>query len=59
MIPAIGLMIGAYVFTRMVSFLTRRGDMAESIIVKVLAVIAILVTVISVADLLMGGSSTP
>ena len=58
MIPAIGLMIGAYVFTRMVSFLTRKGDMAESIIVKVFAVITMLVTAICVADLLMRGQST-
>ena len=59
MIPDIGLMVGAYVVTRMVSFLTRKGNMAESVVVKVLAVITVLVTVICVADLLMRGQPTP
>ena len=59
MIPDIGLMIGIYVITRMISFLTRKGDRAESIVVKVLAVITVLVTVICVADLLMHGQPTP
>jgi len=58
MIPDIGLMVGAYVVTRMVSFLTRKGDRAESVVVKVLAVITVLVTVICVADLLMRGQPT-
>lgn len=59
MIPDIGLMIGVYIITRMVSFLTRREDRAESVIVKFLAVITILVTVICLADLLMRGQPTP
>ena len=59
MIPAIGLMIGAYIFTRMVSFLMRKGDRAEPTAVKVLAVITLLVTVFSVAGLLTSGQPTP
>lgn len=58
MIPDIGLMIGVYIFVRMVSFLTRSGERAENIIVKVLAVFAMLVTAICVLDLLMHGTST-
>ena len=59
MIPDIGLLIGAYVVTRMVSFLTRKGDREESIVVKVFAVITVLVTVTCVADLLLRGQPTP
>lgn len=58
MVPDIGLMIGIYVITRTVSFLTRTGDRAESIGVKILAVISVLVTVICMADLLMHGQPT-
>lgn len=59
MLPTIGLMIGVYTITRMVSFLTRTGDRAESDTVKVLAVITILITLICVAALLNPGSPTP
>ncbi len=59
MIPDIGLMVGAYVVTRMVSFLTRKGNNAESVVVKVLAAVTIVVVAICVADLLMRGQSTP
>jgi hypothetical protein len=59
MIPDIGLMIGAYVVTRMISFLTRNGERAESMVVKVLAAITVLITLICVADLLMRGQPTP
>lgn len=58
MIPNIGLIIGVYVITRMVSFLTRREARSESIVVKVLAVFAILVTLVCVIDLLMQGQTT-
>lgn len=59
MIPDIGLMVGAYVITRMISFLTRMQDRAESAVVKVFAVITILVTLVCVADLMMRGKPTP
>ena len=60
MIPDSGLMVGAYIITRMISFLTRKEEKAESVIVKVFTVITILVTVVSVLDLLTRGApSTP
>ena len=59
MIPDIGLMIGAYVITRMISLLTRKGDREESVVVRVFAVITILVAVICVSSLLTRGLSTP
>ena len=55
MIPAIGLLIGAYVVTRMVSFLTRKGDREDSGVVKILALITVLVTVFCVFALLTSG----
>ena len=58
MIPDIGLMVGAYIITRMVSFLTRKEDRAESVVVKVFAAITVLITVICVAGLLMRGQPT-
>lgn len=57
MIPAIGIMIGVYIFVRMLSFLTRTGDRKESIVVKIFAVIAMLITIISVIDLLTRGTT--
>ena len=59
MIPVIGLMIGAYIVTRMISFLTRRGERNESVLVKVFAVITVLVVLICVVDLLSRGQPTP
>ena len=57
MIPEIGLMIGLYIITRMVSFLLRTGDRKESIAVLVLAVITIIATVFVIYDLFMRGAS--
>ena len=60
MIPTIGVMIGCYIITRMISFLTRAGEIKESILVKLFSVITILITAICVLDLLLSGaSSTP
>lgn len=59
MIQAIGLMIGVYVITRMVSFLTRKEERAESIVVKILAVITMIVTVICIFALMQSGQSIP
>ena len=55
MIPEIGIMIGAYIITRMTSFLTRRGEGPADLIVKFFAGITILVTLIGVLDLWMQG----
>lgn len=57
MIPEIGLMIGLYIITRMVSFLLRTGDRKESIAVLVLAVITIITTVFVIYDLFVRGAS--
>jgi len=59
MIPDIGLMVGAYIVVRMISFMTRRNELKESILVRILSIIVILITLICVADLLMAGSSIP
>ncbi|AZR93907.1 hypothetical protein BBB39_09090 [Bordetella trematum] len=54
MIPAIGVMIAAYIITRMVASLTK-PDVNK--VAKVLAVLTIVVTVISVMDLMSASSS--
>ena len=56
MILTIGIIIGAYVFTRMVSFLTRNGNREESIFVKMFAVITAIIAFIGVIDLIMTGT---
>lgn len=52
MIPAIGLMIGFYIITRMLELLASDKKMW----VKVFGVITILVTLVSLIDLLSAGS---
>ena len=42
------MMIGAYIITRMASFLTRKGERAEDYITKSLAVITMLIAVICI-----------
>ena len=59
MIPDIGLMIGVYIITKMISFLSRKGDRAESLLVKGLAIITILITSVCIVDLLIKGMSIP
>jgi ACR3 family arsenite efflux pump ArsB len=50
-LPEIGWMIGIYVITRAISFLTRKGDRAESVLVKAFSAITILVTLFVLVDL--------
>jgi hypothetical protein len=57
MIPTIGIMIGCYIITRMCSFLLRKEQRAESALVKVLAVITILVTILSIYGLISSGGN--
>jgi hypothetical protein len=59
MLPDIGLMVGIYVITRAMSFLTRKGDRAEGTAVHLLSIITIIVAVITMLDLLFRGSSIP
>ena len=56
MIPDIGLMVGSYAVVRLVSLITRGGDRAENIVVRLLAGLAIGVTLISLADILLKGT---
>lgn len=56
MIPIIGLMVGAYIIVRMVSFITRKGDQEETTLVKVLCILNIIVTLL-LLGLLMGTST--
>lgn len=53
MIPDIGIMIGAYILTRMASFLSRKGAREESSCVKIFAAITIVIVLISVYDLIV------
>jgi hypothetical protein len=55
MLPTIGIMIGFYILTRMVSFILRGGDRSEPIIVKVLAVITGIVAILGI--LILSSSS--
>jgi len=59
MIPEIGLMIGMYIITRMVSFITRTGERKESIAVIILGVITILISIFVIYDLFSSGASIP
>lgn len=59
MLPEIGCMIGIYIITRGISFLTRKGDRAEGVVVKVFSAITILAALFVMVDLLVSGSSIP
>lgn len=54
MIPTIGVMIGCYIVVRMADLISLQD---RSMTVKVLASLAILVAVFSMADLVKSGSS--
>ena len=54
MIPAIGLMVGAYIVRRMTATLTRPGT---SKVVKVLSIITIAVALVSCLELLTSGAA--
>ncbi|MEN4922472.1 hypothetical protein ABE485_27635 [Achromobacter spanius] len=56
MIPAIGLMVGAYIVTRMTAMLTRPDS---SKVVKVLSILTIAVALISCLELLTGAAARP
>lgn len=58
MIPTIGLMIGVYIITRMISFVLRSGERSEHIIVKICAIFALLITLACLANL-FGGNLSP
>ena len=56
MIPIIGIMMGCYIITRMISFITRKEERAESLLVKICAVITVVITIICMASLIMSSS---
>ncbi len=56
MIPTIGIMIGAYIFTRMAELL---GSKETGIVVKIFAVLTLLVEVVGTLVLMFSGSSLP
>lgn len=56
MIQIIGLMVGTYIVTRMISLLLGKKDGDESIVTRVFAVITVIVAVIGIAGLLMTGA---
>ena len=56
MILTIGVMIGWYIMTRMLSFLMRKGERQEEAAVKIFAIFTIIVVIISMIDLISRGS---
>jgi hypothetical protein len=54
MIPTIGLMVGAYIVVRMLSFITRQGERAESPAVRIFAVLTLLWTLLCMYLLISG-----
>ena len=57
MVATIGIMMPAYIFTRMISSLARGGERAEPVIVRILAGLTALVTIVCGIDLLIRGLS--
>ncbi len=56
MIPALGVMIAAYIITRMMEMLSKAETKTT---VKVFACITIIVTLVSVVDILNAGTRIP
>lgn len=56
MIQAIGLMIGMYIIVRMLSFLTRKGEREESMLVQILAGVVAFLTFLIMAVMLIQGT---
>ena len=55
MIPIIGAIIGMYTLTRYISFLTRSGDRAENLVVKVMSFFLFLGTIFFLIALFASG----
>ncbi|OQX91181.1 MAG: hypothetical protein B6D57_00655, partial [Candidatus Coatesbacteria bacterium 4484_99] len=53
MIPMIGIMIGFYVLTRSISFISRKGDREEHIVVKVFSIITGIVSIIGMLYMIL------
>ncbi|MEE9448886.1 MAG: hypothetical protein V3V72_02455 [Ignavibacteriaceae bacterium] len=59
MVQIIGLMIGCYIISRMISFITRSGSIEENTTAKVIFGINIVVTIFLMLMLFAGGLTTP
>jgi hypothetical protein len=57
MIAEIGIIVGLYIIVRMASFLLRKNDRAENMIVKILSIMAIIITFVVIIDLLARGKN--
>ena len=55
MLQVIGLMVGCYIIVRVVSLMLREGVYNEHTFVRVIAGLNILVTLLLMADLILGG----
>lgn len=55
MIPSIGIMIGAYIVPRSLSFMTPKEERRESLFVQIVAFGVTLLTLFLMYDLLMSG----
>ena len=54
MVPTIGIMIGFYIFTRMIELLAVKNQTAA---IRIFAILTMLITFFSVMDLLFSGKS--
>jgi uncharacterized membrane protein SpoIIM required for sporulation len=59
MIQSIGVMIGFYIITRMISFVTRKEQRAESTLVRVFSLITLVITVLVVISLFTSSVTAP
>ena len=53
MIPMIGIMMGFYVLTRSISFISRKGEREEHIVVKVFSIITGIVSIIGMLYMIL------
>ena len=53
MIPMIGIMMGFYVLTRSISFISRKGEREEHIVVNVFSIITGIVSIIGMLYMIL------
>lgn len=56
MIPTLGVMIGFYIVTKMISLGTRKDERAESASTRIMALLTIIVAVVGMVSLVTGGA---
>ena len=57
MIPEIGVMVGLYIITRMLSLIIKRTEKGESALVIVFAALTIIATIFIIYDLFQRGAN--